>query len=75
VSLDEGIYPTGKDSGGRFGIEKSFPDFSATKMKLVISAAAGWIGFYIADHALFYGNHVRLVASFLTSIGSAFAFR
>jgi putative NADH-flavin reductase len=44
-------------------------------MKLAIAAAAGWIGFYIADHALFHGSHVRSVARFLSSIGSAFAFR
>jgi putative NADH-flavin reductase len=44
-------------------------------MKIAIAAAAGWIGFYIADQALFHGNHVRLVASFFGSIASAFAFR
>ena len=44
-------------------------------MKIAIAAAAGWIGFYFADHALFHGNHVRLVVQFFSSIATAFAFR
>jgi hypothetical protein len=44
-------------------------------MKFAISAAAFWIAFTFADHALFGGRYVRLVTGFLGEIGSAFAFR
>jgi hypothetical protein len=44
-------------------------------MKLAISAAAFWIAFTFADHALFSGRYVRLVAGFFGGIWSAFAFR
>jgi hypothetical protein len=45
------------------------------EMKLAISAAAFWIAFTFADHALFGGKYVRLVAGFVGGICSAFAFR
>ena len=44
-------------------------------MKLAISAAAFWIAFTFADHALFGGRNVRLVTGFFVEICSAFAFR
>jgi hypothetical protein len=44
-------------------------------MKLAISAAAFWIAFTFADHALFGGRYVRLVTGFFGEIWSAFAFR
>jgi hypothetical protein len=45
------------------------------EMKLVISAAAFWIAFSFADHALFNGRYVRLVTGFFGEILSAFALR
>jgi hypothetical protein len=44
-------------------------------MKLVISAAAFWITFSFADHALFSGRYVRLTTGFFGEILSAFALR
>ena len=44
-------------------------------MKYVITAAAFWIAFSFADHALFGGRYVRLVSGFFGEILSAFAMR
>jgi hypothetical protein len=41
----------------------------------LLAFAAGWIAFYLADQALYNGHHIRLVAGFVESISSAFAFR
>jgi hypothetical protein len=44
-------------------------------MKALLAFAAGWIAFYLADQALYDGHHVRLLARFVGSIVSGFAFR
>jgi len=42
-------------------------------MKFLLAFAAGWIAFYLADQALYEGQHVELVARFAGSIVSGFA--
>jgi hypothetical protein len=42
-------------------------------MKFLLAFAAGWIAFYLADQALYDGQHVQLVATFAGSIASGFA--
>jgi uncharacterized membrane protein YeaQ/YmgE (transglycosylase-associated protein family) len=44
-------------------------------MKVLLGFSAGWIAFYLADQALYDGHHVRLIAGFIGSIASGFAFR
>jgi hypothetical protein len=44
-------------------------------MKALLAFAAGWIAFYLADQALYDGHHVRLLAGFVGSIASGFAFQ
>jgi putative NADH-flavin reductase len=41
-------------------------------MKVMIAAAAGWIGFCLADEALYGGHHVRLVGGLFNAIGAGF---
>jgi len=42
-------------------------------MKFLLAFAAGWIAFYLADQALYDGQHVELVARFAGSVVSGFA--
>jgi hypothetical protein len=44
-------------------------------MKALLAFAAGWIAFYLADQALYDGHHVGLLARFVGSVASGFAFR
>jgi len=44
-------------------------------MKFLLAFAAGWIAFYLADQALYDGQHVALVARFVGSIASGFTSR
>jgi hypothetical protein len=44
-------------------------------MKALLAFAAGWIAFYLADQALYDGHHVGLLAKFVASVASGFAFR
>jgi hypothetical protein len=44
-------------------------------MKALLALAAGWIAFYLADQALYDGHHVGLLARFVGSVASGFAFR
>jgi uncharacterized membrane protein YeaQ/YmgE (transglycosylase-associated protein family) len=41
-------------------------------MKIVLGLAAGWIGFYLADQAIYDGHHVRLVAGFVAAVVAGF---
>ena len=42
-------------------------------MKALLALAAGWIAFYLADQALYNGDHVDLVAKFAASVVSGFS--
>jgi hypothetical protein len=44
-------------------------------MKALLALAAGWIAFYLADQALYNGDHVEIVTRFAASVASGFAFR
>jgi len=44
-------------------------------MKILLAFAAGWIAFYLADQALYDGQHVAVAARFAGSIASGFASR
>jgi hypothetical protein len=44
-------------------------------MKILLASAAGWIAFYLADQALYDGQHVAVAARFAGSIASGFASR
>jgi hypothetical protein len=44
-------------------------------MKILLAFAAAWIAFYLADQALYDGQHVAQVARFAGSIASGFASR
>jgi hypothetical protein len=41
-------------------------------MKVMLALASGWIGFYLADQAIYGGDHVRLVAGFLGAVAAGF---
>ena len=43
-------------------------------MKALLSFAAGWIAFYLADQALYDGHHVRMVGGFVKAVGAGFGF-
>jgi hypothetical protein len=42
-------------------------------MKALLALAAGWIAFYLADQALYNGDHVDMVAKFAASVASGFS--
>jgi hypothetical protein len=41
-------------------------------MKFMLALASGWIAFYLADQAIYDGDHARLVAGFLGAIVAGF---
>jgi hypothetical protein len=43
-------------------------------MKLMIAASAGWIGFCLADHALYNGRIVQSLPGFAGAIAAGFGF-
>jgi uncharacterized membrane protein YeaQ/YmgE (transglycosylase-associated protein family) len=43
-------------------------------MKFLLALASGWIGFSLADHVIYGGNHVRLVAGFIGAVVAGFGF-
>jgi hypothetical protein len=42
------------------------------QMKFLLALASGWIGFSLADHVIYGGNHVRLVAGFIGAVVAGF---
>jgi hypothetical protein len=44
-------------------------------MKTLLAFAAGWIAFYLADQALYDGQHIEFVARFAASVASGFTSR
>lgn len=43
-------------------------------MKVMIAAAAGWIGFYLADQAFYGGRLVESLPGFARAIAAGFGF-
>jgi len=43
-------------------------------MRVLLALSAGWIAFYLADQALYNGEHVHMVAGFVDAVAAGFAF-
>jgi hypothetical protein len=43
-------------------------------MKPMLALTSGWIGFYLADKAIYDGHHVRLIAGFVRAIAEGFGY-